>query len=126
MAAVSQTVAMPTYEQAEPLAVEVTHRQQVTLMGGTAKNSVGANGYWVDLSGQSVFQAERVCLGDAAYGGDVSFEAGIAEKPILCDVIVETDHLEIVPDASCPRPGLCSAQPKWWILPDRRCAGGHD
>ncbi len=106
LATVSQTVTMPSYELAEALAVAVTHRANGMNMANTM---IAAGGYWRPLQTFGSYQTMNVCLGDAAYGGDIDFRVGpnlnIIGVGLCSGSTLDVDHLQIDPDASCPRPG---------------------
>lgn len=111
--AVSQTVQMPSYEVAEPLAAEVTYRAQ-----GLYGLALGFNRAWTQLEPNSiepsledVWLSERVCLGEAAYGGAVTVQLAAPEQHPTCfgeeKGNIEVDRLDIVPaePGECPAPG---------------------
>jgi hypothetical protein len=105
---VSQTVEMPSYEVGEPLVAEVTYQAE-----GSFGLSLGFGRAWTQLppSSADVWATERVCLGDAAYGGEVLVQiAGAEQHPTCFDTPlfdVRVDHLDIIPagQGECPAPG---------------------
>lgn len=105
----SQFVEMPSYDVAEPLVAEVVYRARDAW--GSA---IGFNRAWTQLppTPEDEWQTERVCLGEAAYGGPVLVQVGASEQHFSCfdDQPVgeiEVDHLAIVPAEAgeCPSPG---------------------
>jgi len=106
--ALSQTVEMPDYAAADPLVAEVTYRAR-NVFG----LSLGFDLAWTQL-GQTFDDAwatERVCLGEAAYGGSVLVQIGAREQVLSCfdEPVgdIEVDHLSIVlaDPGECPAPG---------------------
>jgi hypothetical protein len=105
---VSQTVQMPSYEVGEPLVAQVTYRAQglygLALGFNRARTELGAtfDGQW---------RTERVCLGEAAYGGAVTVRLGSGEQHPSCfdepEGDIEVDRLDILPAEpdECPAPG---------------------
>jgi hypothetical protein len=107
---VAQVVEMPSYELAEPLVVTISYRVQnvtgvVVGYGGVFRELIDA-ARW---PGWSVDQ--RVCLGEAAYGGPVRFEVAASERAPDCFTAptgtIEVDRFDIVPanPGECPAPG---------------------
>lgn len=105
---VSQTVEMPSYEVGEPLVAEITYRAQ-----GLYGLSIGFNRAWTQLEATTddEWRTERVCLGDAAYGGDMTVRLGSREQHFSCfdepEGTIEVDRLDIFPARAdeCPAPG---------------------
>jgi hypothetical protein len=106
---VAQTVEMPSYELAEPLVASMTYRFQ-----GVIGVVVGYGGVFRELTDSVLYPgwaSERVCLGEAAYGGLVRFEVGASERLPDCfsvpSGIIEVDRFDVVPAVSgeCPSPG---------------------
>ena len=106
--AVSQTIEMPAYEVAEPLVAEVTYRAQ-----GLDGLSLLFNRSWSQLpeTFDDAWRTERVCLGEAAYGGPVLVQIGSGEQNLSCfdqpEGDIEVDHVAIVvaDPGECPAPG---------------------
>jgi len=108
--AVSQTVQMPSYEVGEPLVAEVTYRAQ-----GLYGLALGFNRAWTQLPVTPDFawltEPERVCLGEAAYGGAVTVQLSAPEQHPSCfddpEGEINVDRLDIVPaePGECPAPG---------------------
>lgn len=110
---VKQTVTMPPWELAEPLALEITgaaHCQYDTEFGPVDTPCsepvdllFGARGSRPWSSLELVSNTTRKCLGDGYFGKtfDVSFH------PSFCGSALSTtiDHAEIVPAPECPLPG---------------------
>ncbi len=106
-----QTVKMPPFAEAEPFALSLS-RQSVCspifgfCFGETYRFSVGGRAAFVDRAdglGQSAFSPRKVCLGERAYGGDVTFDVA---APCGSQVeAVRVDRATLVPDATCPAPG---------------------
>ena len=104
----SQSIEMPDYEAAEPFVAEVTYRAREVY-----GLSLGFNRAWTQLDATSddEWRTERVCLGEAAYGGQVSVQLGAREQFPTCfqepTGDIEVDHLTIVPaePGECPAPG---------------------
>jgi hypothetical protein len=105
---VSQTVQMPSYEVGEPLVAQVTYRAQ-----GLYGLALGFNRAWTELGStlDGQWRTERVCLGEAAYGGAVTVRLGPGEQHPSCfdepEGDIEVDRLDIVlPEVGeCPEPG---------------------
>jgi hypothetical protein len=106
--AVSQTVQMPSYEVGEPLVVEVTYRAQ-----GLYGLSLGFDRAWTQLEATTddAWRTERVCLGEAAYGGSVTVQLGSREQHFSCfdepEGDIQVDRLDILlaEPGECPPPG---------------------
>ncbi len=111
--AVSQTVQMPSYEAGEPLVAEVTYRSH-----GLYGLALGFNRAWTQFEPTSleptpddVWRTERVCLGEAAYGGAVTVQLSAPEQHFSCfdepEGEINVDRLDIVPadPGECPAPG---------------------
>lgn len=109
---VSQLVEMPSYEAGEPLVAEVTYRTQGSVYG----LSIGFNLAWTQLPATSddAWLTERVCLGEAAYGGPVLVQLGSREQHPSCfdepEGDIRVDHVAIVvaDPGECPAPGEVS------------------
>jgi hypothetical protein len=105
---VSQMVEMPSYEVAEAFAAEVTYKAQ-GLLGW----SLGFNRAWTQLreTSDDLWRTERVCLGEAAYGGPVLVQTGSTEQHPSCfdepQGDIQVDHVAIVvaDPGECPAPG---------------------
>jgi hypothetical protein len=105
---VSQTVQMPSYEVAEPLVAQVTYRAE-----GLYGLALGFNRAWTQLPVTSDFgwTPERVCLGEAAYGGAITVQLSAPEQHPSCfdeqEGEINVDRLDIVPaePGECPAPG---------------------
>jgi hypothetical protein len=99
---------MPSYEVSEPLVAQVTYRAQ-----GLYGLALGFNRAWTTLepSYDEDWQTERVCLGEAAYGGAVSVQLAAPEEHPSCFADpqgdIEVDRLDIVLAelGECPEPG---------------------
>ncbi len=106
--AVSQTVQMPGYEVGEPLVAEVTYRAQ-DLYGLALAFNRSQTEFGPTLDEQ--WRTERVCLGEAAYGGAVTVRLGSGEQHPSCFDVeegrIDVDRLDIVPaePGECPAPG---------------------
>lgn len=106
--AVSQTVQMPTYEAGEPFVAQVTYRAQ-----GLYGLALGFNRAWttLDPTDDENWRTERVCLGEAAYGGDVRVQLAAPEEHPSCfddpQGDIEVDRLDIVLAelGECPKAG---------------------
>lgn len=106
--AVSQSVQMPSYEAGEPLVAQVTYRAQ-----GLYGLALGFNRAQTQLPATSNddWRTERVCLGEAAYGGAVTLRLGSPEQHPSCfdeaEGEIEMDRLDVVPanPGECPAPG---------------------
>ncbi|KPK16965.1 MAG: hypothetical protein AMJ62_03545 [Myxococcales bacterium SG8_38] len=106
--AVSQTVQMPSYEVGEPLVAEVTYRAQ-----GLYGLSLGFDRAWTQLEATTddAWRTERVCLGEAAYGGVVTVRLGSREQHFSCftepEGDIQVDRLDILlaEPGECPAPG---------------------
>jgi hypothetical protein len=106
---VGQTVEMPSYELAEPLVASVRYRFQE--VNGVVVGYGGVYRPVVDAVLYPGWSTERICLGDAAYGGNVRFEIAAAERTPRCFSepagIIEVDRFDVVPavEGECPEPG---------------------
>ena len=111
--AVSQTVQMPSYEAGEPLVAELTYRAR-----GLYGVALGFNRAETQLpqtedpsTTNDVWLTERICLGEAAYGGPVTVRLSSPEQHFSCfdegEGIIEVDRLDIVlaDPGECPAPG---------------------
>ncbi|MGB8331680.1 MAG: hypothetical protein WCE62_16250 [Polyangiales bacterium] len=107
--AVAQVVQMPSYEDAEPLVAEVTFRSQ--NVNGVA---VGYGRAFQELQSAAPFPAwetQRLCLGEAAYGGDVRFQVAASDRLPDCFFaptgLIEVDRfsVEVAEPGECPAPG---------------------
>lgn len=108
---VAQIVEMPSYELAEPLVATISYRfRKVTGV------VVGYGGVFRELIDATLWPGwtldERVCLGEAAYGGPVRFEVAASERVPDCfkeepEGTIEVDRFDIVPanPGECPAPG---------------------
>ncbi|MEM8606697.1 MAG: hypothetical protein AAGF92_06305 [Myxococcota bacterium] len=112
--AVSQTVEMPEYALADPFVVEITYRTEgIDLLGnGAGGVSVGYNRAFAQApSTNGDWRNARFCLGEAAYGGEVKFQAAVSERVSFCGAADETtidfDKFEILvaEPGECPAPG---------------------
>jgi len=107
--AVSQTMQMPTYEVGEPLVAEVTYRAQDLY--GLALSFNRSQTEFGPTSDNAWRVKERVCLGESAYGGDVTVQLSAPEQHPSCFSVEEgqldVDRLDIVPaePGECPAPG---------------------
>jgi len=104
---VSQAVPMPSYEVGEPLVAEVTYRAR-----GLYGLALGFDRAWTSLvATENAWRTERVCLGEAAYGGAVTVRLGSPEQHPSCfdepEGEIEVDRLDIRPadPGECPAPG---------------------
>lgn len=107
--AVSQVVTMPDYEDAEPFVAQVTFREQ--SVEGVV---VGYNRAFRELPSSELYPAwttTRLCLGEAAYGGDVKFQVAASERTPDCfnapAGLIEVDRfsIEVAEPGECPAPG---------------------
>ncbi len=116
----TQRVLMPALDRAEPLVVELIYQGGV---GGfeseyPASPALGINGAWIPLGrdypqmGDSPWITQRVCLGEAAYGGEVEFGLAINWAYPECqqgttEGTLIVDRFAIVPaeEGECPPPG---------------------
>jgi hypothetical protein len=105
--AVSQVVEMPSYELAEPLAIELTYRAMETT--GVAIGYNRAFRRMEDTGG--AWATRRVCLGEAGYGGPVKFQVAASSRTPECFSSptgeIEVDRIQILVAApgECPAPG---------------------
>jgi hypothetical protein len=105
--AVSQVVEMPSYEDAEPFAIEVTYRMEKVL--GV---DVGYGRAFRRLQARVLgWNTDLFCLGEAGYGGPVKFQIAATERLPDCFAapagMIEVDSFEIVVahEDNCPPPG---------------------
>jgi hypothetical protein len=112
MGQASQIFEMPPYDKAEPFVAEVTYQ----ILGGdpyeNTSASVGFNRAWRDLPRATTgWRTERICLGEAAYGGPVDFRASTNVPSYLCGgtptTTIAVDHLavKVADENECPVPG---------------------
>jgi hypothetical protein len=102
---VSQIVEMPRYEDAEPLVAQVRFRNQraspTVLYGRTFGRAHATSAY-------PLWNFDRVCLGEAAYGGPVKFQIANAQPAGKCTLApegtLEIDFFEVLPAS----PGECA------------------
>ncbi|MEM7138984.1 MAG: hypothetical protein AAF500_20590 [Myxococcota bacterium] len=109
---IRQVVEMPPIEAADPFVAEVTYRAF-----GVLDVAFGFNRAWTRLptTGTSPddyewVERERICLGDAAYGGPVTFQFAASERGIDCPIgggRIEVDRfsVELAEPGECPAPG---------------------
>jgi hypothetical protein len=116
-ARVSQTVAMPLYSTAEPLALRVVNKvvcndtgQDCSESGGSDVHGMGVslNKGFVELSSTDAFSGQVLCLGERAFGGPVEFvfsaegdSCGVGT--VAYDAVL--DHVDVEPTPTCPLPG---------------------
>lgn len=107
---VRQTFAMPSYERAEPLAIQMTHQGRGDFY--EPRPDLGINGKWVPVENRSTFATTEQCLGASGFGGDVEFRiegytSGCPSTDGVEELIV--DRLEVVRaediGLDCPAPG---------------------
>lgn len=107
----SQSVVMPPYDRAEPFALDIVH---VGSSGfGNPSPVLGINGRWISLDLNFPVESSLVCLGDAAYGGEVEFrvvgDTFTCPSPDAFDELL-VDRLEVVRASDvgleCPAPGV--------------------
>ncbi|MBW2381791.1 MAG: hypothetical protein JRG70_20040 [Deltaproteobacteria bacterium] len=108
---VSQTFAMPPYGRAEPLAFEITHRNN--RESSDARPQIGIKEAWSRLPRRFEFFTQSICLGEAGFGGDVEFR--IEGHSVFCPSSETSDELivdrfEVVRaedvGLECPDPGF--------------------
>jgi hypothetical protein len=106
---------MPSFETAEPLALDLHGKGLCEIPSFPSPvpipcifpvvMTVGARGFTpFPIFNANILTSARVCLGDRAFGRDVT----IGVFPGSCTSIVKSiamDRVDIVPDASCPAPG---------------------
>src|SRR3990167_7214729 len=82
---VRQTFTMPTWAQAEPLVVKLTHRgTSGGMFGSPPTPAFAVGGAWVLSGGYfagGTWRESVWCLGEAGYGGAREFVASVAERP---------------------------------------------
>ena len=102
--AVAQVVEMPSYELAEPFVIQLIYRASDVL--GV---DVGYGRAFRTL--ESLSMLERVCLGEAGYGGPVKFQVAASEPLPSCFTAprgsIDVDRFEILvaEPGECPAPG---------------------
>ena len=106
---VSQLVTMPPIERADPFVAEVTYR---TTNAGSFDVSYARSLRTLRASRQ--WTTKRFCLGEAAYGGPVSFRFGTTAQFDECapnpEGLIEVDRFEILvaDPGECPPPNAAA------------------
>ena len=108
---VLQTFTMPPYGRAEPLAFEITYRNN--RESSDARPQLALNERWVRLPRRFDFFTQSICLGEAGFGGDVEFRvdghSGFCPAFDEADMLV-VDRFEVVraddAELECPAPGF--------------------
>jgi hypothetical protein len=101
-----QVVQMPSYDLADPFVVEITYRASEVngvdvYYGRAVKTLPVTRGKW---------ESKRFCLGEAAYGGPVTFEVVASERFLDCFSApmgsIDVDRIEILvaEEGECPAP----------------------
>jgi hypothetical protein len=97
---ISQTFTMPSYGRAEPLAFQITYRNN--RESSDARPQVGINESWSRLPRRfslSSFATQELCLGEAGFGGDVEFRidghSGFCPSSETSDELI-VDRFEVV------------------------------
>lgn len=112
-AAVKQSLEMPAAASAEPLAMELFARGscQITLFGTIPIPCIRPISLRINDRGVEPIPllmqdgSARMCLGESAFGGAIALEL----FPTSCASSVKSvalDHLDVVPAAECPMPGV--------------------
>jgi hypothetical protein len=97
---VSQTFPMAAFTVSEPLALETNIRcKNCDSSNSDVRYGLGTRSAYITLGGVAGFQLTRTCLGERAYGGDISLSFSRR-----C-VGFTLDHAAFVPAADCPAPG---------------------
>lgn len=104
--ALGQVVQMPPYDLADPFVVEITYRARdvngVDVYYGRAVKTLPVT--------QGNWETERFCLGEAAYGGPVTFQVLASERFLDCfsspKGSIDVDRIEILVahEGECPAP----------------------
>lgn len=121
MAKVFQDIVMPTFEDAQPLVLEVQYEVSGNTDfgggGGSARDapppSIGFNDFWYHFpSDEDGLRVRRVCLSDAAFDGPVRVTVAPRHKPRDCaggsDDVIRVDYVRMLaadPD-ECSDPGV--------------------
>jgi len=106
--AVAQVVEMPSYDDAEPFAIEVTWRE--TNLGGGVEVGYGRAFRKLRKTVRG-WNTDSFCLGEAGYEGPVKFQVTAGERKPNCFTapsgMIEVDSFEIVvaDPGECPAPG---------------------
>ncbi len=117
-ARVTQTVPMPLYSTAEPLALRVVNKvvctdlgsQTCTESGGSDVHGIGVslNKGFVEVASADAFSGQVLCLGERAYGGPLELvltaEGDSCGGDVTYDAVI--DHADIEPTPSCPVAGV--------------------
>lgn len=105
--ALGQVVQMPPYDLADPFVIEITYRASDVngvdvYYGRAVKTLPVTHGEWESK--------RRFCLGEAAYGGPVTFEVLASERFLDCFSApmgsIDVDRIEILvaEEGECPKP----------------------
>lgn len=105
-----QKLMMPDYEHAEPLVATITYRAET---GQGVAVGFGDSWRYLPRTVGGEWRNERICLGEAAFGGEVSLRVGLGDLDNLCyperlsGEDIELDVLDIRPATldECPEPG---------------------
>jgi hypothetical protein len=104
--ALRQVVQMPPYDLADPFVIEITYRASDVngvdvYYGRAVKTLPVTHGKW---------ETKRFCLGEAAYGGPVTFDVLASERFLDCFSApmgsIHVDRIEILvaKEEECPKP----------------------
>lgn len=104
---VSQVIEMPPYDRAEPLVIEITHRDSDPLLGFIqAAPAIGFGTAWQSFSRSRTFRTDRRCLGAAAYGGAIELAIGPASRECGdSELVIDRVEIGVAEPGECPTPG---------------------
>lgn len=109
-----QSVTVPTFDVAGPLALTHTVGRECTTASGTCVGGSAAvrfrDGALVIPTGTTL-QKGITCLGARAYGGQFDFVVAAGDKndcsdPMPTTLLLRVDRLAVLPEPSCPAPGI--------------------
>jgi len=141
LAAIEQTLAMPTLDEAEPFVAVVHSRldhmyanSPISIYTAAAPSAfirLGAQWTRSPVNVPNTWETHRVCLGESAYGGDVRFAVapGNPQANAITGYGMRVDSFQIEPaeQGECPRPGEVvngdfEASGGWTLSPEQATA----
>lgn len=110
---VSQTITMPTLQNSQAFIAQVSLRvRQETPSAQSPSFALGMNGSWTFepvIQGSFLYSTRELCLGEAAYGGNIEMRLSNWRDPFGCpdtNASLDVGRIQIVPaaDGQCPAP----------------------
>ena len=113
LSTVTQTFTMPDFDRAERFAVDINYRQFIQDAFGFDRVGaiVNIDGGWNEFLSQTSYAEQSFCLGEAGYGGDVSFELSPNQISNSCDgtpitsLSIDRFAVRVAGPGECPAPG---------------------